>query len=627
VSISSIDTLKIKVYSCEPYNLSSVLAIPVKPQNIQVSFSRKTIKPGGEANIIIKKKMSDSSFVSFSAGQLFTVVLFQEDEYGSIYSEAAGFSTNCHSDTPEPFTVRGALSLKPDSAKLNIRVSTVDNGTEIAGFGYITVSKMNSSIKAYFSQTLLHPKDTVNIVVKKIGADGVETDFADTTHYEVIFKDGCDLGNILTADGRTGKYFNGLLKPLRFVVSDSVNGNSAVKFHLRVGVNMDNTLQSSVQKLQVNKTTAKTINKAVSKNAAAAGQRQLLIGDNIYCAAETPVVPEYSIAEGTISSTRLKILYPLATSADETISSVPQMPVVNCMAQLANYKDGQVTFEWEYWLSYSFERYHKYKSNKLSPRTGKMSFNGISKAQNDEITIWKVPFLKDSTKNVKLTAITPVDNYYKFNNPKRHYPGNDNEVITEWRHDNNVFTGGYVYVQVTAKDSRGNILGVDTLRANKVIGENPDKSDVISAASSNEMRSILKGESKYFQFKSGRPNYGWPNGYGLMQLDNSPAANELQLWNWRANLDGGVTKLEKIKTKISEELITHPATDTVFVLLKQIFRQYNANQNYFDFNKYTKKWVLNDDAILDTKKKIDDAENNGINYANKIYDIYKHLTW
>lgn len=39
--------------------------------------------------------------------------------------------------------------------------------------------------------------------------------------------------------------------------------------------------------------------------------------------------------------------------------------------------------------------------------------------------------------------------------------------------------------------------------------------------------------------------YGEPNGYGLTQLDCDPAAKERELWNWKANVDGGKSRLQK----------------------------------------------------------------------------------
>ncbi len=80
-------------------------------------------------------------------------------------------------------------------------------------------------------------------------------------------------------------------------------------------------------------------------------------------------------------TTKLVILEPTATSPNETISAVPQMPTVTCQAQLQNYTGGQVTFNWHYRVDYQLET-----------RSNYYPYEGSTTASGSGITTWSVPF-------------------------------------------------------------------------------------------------------------------------------------------------------------------------------------------------------------------------------------------
>jgi hypothetical protein len=56
----------------------------------------------------------------------------------------------------------------------------------------------------------------------------------------------------------------------------------------------------------------------------------------------------------------------------------------------------------------------------------------------------------------------------------------------------------------------------------------------------------------------GEPLYGPPRGFGLKQLDNWGNSNNPKqataqhLWNWKANIDGGVEVILEKKAKVDE---------------------------------------------------------------------------
>ena len=86
-------------------------------------------------------------------------------------------------------------------------------------------------------------------------------------------------------------------------------------------------------------------------------------------------------------------------------------------------------------------------------------------------------------------------------------------------------------------------------------GVNPSKSTVDTELGANPwyLRPIARLESDYAQFNTvgtlgstpgdylACPNYGPPNGWGIMMLDPPPSAQEL--WNWKANIAEGKARL------------------------------------------------------------------------------------
>jgi len=123
-----------------------------------------------------------------------------------------------------------------------------------------------------------------------------------------------------------------------------------------------------------------------------------------------------------------------------------------------------------------------------------------------------------------------------------------------------------------------------TLTGKRVIhirGTNPDQAAAIAYTESHDVRDVyehwyaryvLGAESSYHQFNpvganyrldlgpnftnlhgGDCPNFGYPNGWGLVQRDGTgaagdPEATPQQLWDWQANIDCGVDELEEKRT-------------------------------------------------------------------------------
>jgi len=61
---------------------------------------------------------------------------------------------------------------------------------------------------------------------------------------------------------------------------------------------------------------------------------------------------------------------------------------------LKDYNKGDVTFNWEYWVSYELYRHEFYRDIDICSRTGKIKFIGESQAENSNNTQWNVRFEK-----------------------------------------------------------------------------------------------------------------------------------------------------------------------------------------------------------------------------------------
>ena len=129
----------------------------------------------------------------------------------------------------------------------------------------------------------------------------------------------------------------------------------------------------------------------------------------------------------------------------------------------------------------------------------------------------------------------------------------------------NKFCGGTVTVECMFNDSL-------ISKTFYIRGINPSKEEILAYLKEkgyNEwyLPKMIMHESKMNQFNGGTdfkpdgfvgcPNWGYPNGYGLMQLDNFGEnkdgtkiyATIHELWNWKSNVDRGVNFLREDKVK------------------------------------------------------------------------------
>jgi hypothetical protein len=192
-------------------------------------------------------------------------------------------------------------------------------------------------------------------------------------------------------------------------------------------------------------------------------------------------------------------------------------------------------------------------------------------AKTDSITK-EIPYLNWKSK-IAIRAKIQYKKYNKYGELIRNdsitIPSTDWDSIKVndiWHLDfKNNFCGGTVTVECMFNESL-------ISKTFYIRGINPSKEEILAYLKEkgyNEwyLPKMIMHESKMNQFNSGTdfkpdsfvgcPNWGYPNGYGLMQLDNfgdnengsKIYATTHELWNWKSNIDRGVKFLREDKAK------------------------------------------------------------------------------
>ncbi|HEY9167170.1 MAG TPA: hypothetical protein VIS48_13525 [Candidatus Kryptonia bacterium] len=208
----------------------------------------------------------------------------------------------------------------------------------------------------------------------------------------------------------------------------------------------------------------------------------------------------------------LVVIYPTdELKATKEITKDPTMPDITAKAKLENYKGGTVNFQWNLQVQWEGPDGREFND----------SFRGNTTATNSQMSPWTINWTMNSSK----------------------IRGGDELTL-----DVTATAGGKVYDKTV---DHGFII----------VGLNPSKSAIKSAITESDplaIEVIIFMESSWRQFIKNKdfPLWGYPNGYGLMQLDNSPAATDEQVWDWKENLAGGEAHFEQAKSSA----IALPAT-------------------------------------------------------------------
>jgi hypothetical protein len=273
------DTLKIKISTTDPKIDTAEVEVIYPVQRILVEFNPEIIMPGDTADVILKKIETDGRIVNFPDDQLFDFRIIGGDHYGTVFVPEWGDTTDegwyveqgfkFIAATPiENLPVESVLMVKTsggfassrlsgkESIKEEYRKSNMANSIEnfeaqernTSGQHKTTIGEVSKSVMiseadeqlwgigkiligesenvfylhARFEKEKISAGDTVNVIITKVDKDGNESNFPENTQFEVGIKEGCEIGNILTSSGATGKFFSSISSPIRFIVADSL---------------------------------------------------------------------------------------------------------------------------------------------------------------------------------------------------------------------------------------------------------------------------------------------------------------------------------------------------------------------------------------------------------------------
>jgi hypothetical protein len=153
----------------------------------------------------------------------------------------------------------------------------------------------------------------------------------------------------------------------------------------------------------------------------------------------------------------------------------------------------------------------------------------------------------------------------------------------------------------------------------KIKGTNPAAADVTTylatKANSDGFDKIIDHENHYKHFNaSGEPVKSFDNGYGMCQL-TSPAPTFDQVWNWKLNVDGGLTLFGQKRTAAISYLTQSSRTYTADQLKYETVCRWNGG-SYHVWDSKAAAWARPSNILCDSKTgnigwDMTDADNTG----------------
>jgi hypothetical protein len=151
----------------------------------------------------------------------------------------------------------------------------------------------------------------------------------------------------------------------------------------------------------------------------------------------------------------------------------------------------------------------------------------------------------------------------------------------------------------------------------KITGQNPTSQQattyLTAQPNSDGFDKLLEHESHFKHFNaSGEPIKSFDNGYGMAQL-TSPAPSYEQVWNWKSNIDGGLTLFGQKRAAALTYLTQSNRTYTSDQLKYEAVCRWNGG-SYHTWDGT--KWVRNPDILCDAATgnigwDMTDSENTG----------------
>ena len=511
----------------------------------------------------------------------------------------------------------GVSPLQPVTATIRVSSSVADIRDTT-----LTIVINPAPYRTIVTPEMIGAGDTATIAVQKLNENGIYEDCPENQQYEIAMRDGCVYGDILAKYGASeyykSNYFSSAMKPLMFVAADSVEGTGGtVRLKIRVPeMQQSKTVKTKKTNEQIEKIRAKLEKFYAAKRKSAPDVHKKEQAESCYWGfwdQSNNATANVEVKDG------IDLIYPTPQSDAERISSEPAMPTVLCKARLKKAVSGPIKYEWDYVVYYVAKRYDikSHPIRDLCDRWSRFVFSGVSYANSsNDITTWNVPFLKDSLKYMLVRAPLPVRHVYdEAGNVvvESSYPGDCEKEINDWESDawkstanekniterlitgDQIFTGGKVEVFITAKDQNQSVVGFFHKNVNRIKGVNPSKEQLVGISDDQSIKAIMRTESGRSQFTSlnrspdsmaGIPIFGPPNGFGLLQIDNSPTPHEADLWNWRQNITDGINRYQVGLQMALKNAKKYSAGEVDrMVILMNAWQHYNSNHFYYKFVK------------------------------------------
>jgi hypothetical protein len=171
-----------------------------------------------------------------------------------------------------------------------------------------------------------------------------------------------------------------------------------------------------------------------------------------------------------------------------------------------------------------------------------------------------------------------------------------------------VVQGGDIHLSLSSpvKDQDGADQVLTWTGDSTITGINPPASAIKQRLGALPYQVIAFKESGFRQFddSTGLPLFGPPNGFGVMQLDNSPAPTAQQIWNWQQNVDAGRAKFDAGSQVIAQHyanlIQAHPTLPALSQadLRPACYQYYNSGNSSFYWlpNSTNTGWTINSAA-------------------------------
>lgn len=348
------------------------------------------------------------------------------------------------------------------------------------------------------------PGETAQIFVQRIHSDGTLEDFPEWQTFEVGMLDGCALG-IIKTEADSGAYLYDVMQPIYFKADTGAESGT-----VKLSVGYIRQISSSSKSVRLNgkdlsskkleeQRSRKPMTNHVSKPNISNPPPSMLENTESYCflGNMSSSVKENFIIEKIDA---IEITY---VEGDKTINSIPEMPEIIFGAKPKFQIIGPFNMDWELEVKWVDER-------DTPDRTTIETFRGQEEGFGNGLIYWTIPW--------------------------------GNKIIGG---DEINITATIVYNGFTYKTSKKLTM--------RILGNNPSPQEVKDGLTIHEQIVVyLESLPKWKHFNesgnvSGFPIWGWPHGYGLMQID--PPGNNDQIWNWRASREEGKRRLNEEKKR------------------------------------------------------------------------------